>query len=451
MKAWILNLWDRLRNSLWLIPAIGMLTALAAAVVLLQVDAEIRVETIPALQWATTTGPAARLTLATLAGGLMTIAGVVFSITMLTLAQTSAMFGTRLLRSFLNHNVTQFTLAMFLGTSLYCFAVLWTIREVDDSGLFVPHLSVSLGLLCGLASLATFVYFIHHVANSIQAQTVVRNVSAELDDAIDDIFPENPESPGEEAGGQTDSFDDNGDEPRHTVESQVNGYVQAIDEETLQDFACNCDVVIRLERRPGHFVAIGSPIAIVRGTLDTRELSARINACFLTGSARTPRQDVECAIQELVEVAVRALSPGINDPHTAVACIDYLGAALLRIVQRQMPSRVLRDEDGRVRVIVERVSFPAVVDAAFDEIRQYGRDSAAVTIRLVETLLVIARKATRQSERDALLRQAAMLGRGADQALPEKYDRADVHERLRVLRKLLGAGESTSVAGNEDA
>lgn len=449
MKAWLLNQWDRLRNSLWFVPAIGLTAALAVAVVLLRVDAALRMESFPALQWAATTAPAARATLATLGGGLMTIAGVVFSITMLTLAQTSSMFGSRLLRSFLNHNITQFTLALFLGTSLYCFAVLWTIREVDGGETFVPHLSVSVGLLAGLASLATFVYFIHHVAVSIQAQTVVRNVAADLDDAIDYIFP--GESPGSNGADDANQIDAAGAGRQTTIESCGNGYVQAVDEETLLELAAGNDLVIRLERRPGHFVALGSRLAVVSGEHQLRDLSRRINECILTGARRTPRQDVECAIHELVEVAVRALSPGINDPHTAVSCIDYLGASLLRIIQRPSPSPIRRDAKGRVRVIIDRVSFRGALDAAFDEIRQYGRSSASVTIRLVETLLVISRKATRETDRDAILRQAAMLERGAEESLPEKYDRADVHERLRELRQSLGGESSAAEAGRQDA
>jgi uncharacterized membrane protein len=446
MKAWLLNQWDRLRNSLWFVPAAGLMAALAAAVVLLQIDSAVRVESMPALSWATTTGPAARATLATLAGGLMTIAGVVFSIMMLTLAQTSSMFGSRLLRSFLNHNITQLTLALFLGTSLYCFAVLWTIREIDGSKAFVPNLSISVGLLAGLACLATFVYFIHHVAASIQAQTVAWNVATELNSAIDRIFPEEiaadnqPCDEPERIDGQ----------PTVLVESQRNGYVQAVDEETLLDFASGNDLVIRLRRRPGDFVALGIPIAEVYGWQEEKsDLAHRINECFLTGSRRTPRQDVECAIEELGEVAVRALSPGINDPHTAIACIDYLGAALIQLVQRRMPSPVHQDEEGRVRVIVERVSFADTLNAAFDEIRQYGRSSASVTIRLVDTLLEIARKTTRPSDRDALLRQAAMLERGCEQALPEKYDRADVQERLRKVREVLSDDHSSATAQSQ--
>src|SRR5690606_4993307 len=157
--------------------------------------------------------------------------------------------------------------------------------------------------------------------------------------------------------------------------------------DSLMQIASSRDVVIRLERRPGHFIAHGTPIARIHPPQFDEDLAEEINNCFLTGVRRTPRQDVECAIQELVEVAVRALSPGINDPHTAISCIDYLGAAMIRLSQRSLPSPNRQDDQGRVRVITSVTSFGDALDAAFDEIRQHARDSASVMTRLAETLL----------------------------------------------------------------
>jgi uncharacterized membrane protein len=435
MKTWLLNHWDRIRNSLWFVPMVGIMFALATAVAMLELDNAMRIERHPGLEWAVTTGPAARSILSSLAGALVTVTGVVFSITMLTLAQTSSMYGPRLLRSFLNHNTTQFTLAVFLGTSLYCFAVLRTIQEVDDGTLFAPHLSLGLGLLAGLISLLTFVYFIHHVAYSIQVQNVVRNVADELNNTIDRLFPEQL---GEDLKNEPESCVDFESESATVIESTSTGYVQAINADSLMQVATRHDLVIRLERRPGHFIAHGTRIAMTHPPRPDEDVAARINECFLTGARRTPRQDVECAIQELVEVAVRALSPGINDPHTAISCIDYLGAALIRFADRALPAPIRQDEKGRARVITSVTSFADALDAAFDEIRQHARDSASVLIRLADTLLAISLKLRRRADRDAVLRQAAMLERASEQALPEKYDRADVRERLRKVRDALG-------------
>lgn len=437
MKTWLLNLWDRLRNSLWFIPALAMVSALLLAAAMLKLDAVIRIESVPGMSWATTTGASARATLSTLAGALVTMTSVVFSITMLTLAQTSAMFGSRLLRNFLNHNVAQCTLAIFLSTSLYCFVILRSIQQRDDGVLFAPHLAVAVGLLGGLASMAAFVVFVHHVSISIQAQTIVRNVADELDNAIERLFPESI--------GKADEHDDASPSdqaperaPHALIESQHDGYIQAINGNELLEMTTRRDAVLRLHKRPGNFLSTGIPLATIYGTSDPeQELAEQINECVLVGSRRTPRQDVECAVNELVEVAVRALSPGINDPHTAIACVDYLGAALVRLAGRDMPSAIRRDDEGTLRLIVEPTSFADVLNTAFDEIRHYGRDSKQVMMRLVETLQAIARKVTRPEDRDALLRQAAMVERAAQDGLEEKYDRADLQEQLRDLRDTL--------------
>jgi uncharacterized membrane protein len=443
MTTWLLNYWDRLRNSLWFVPSVGLMCALALAVVMLELDSAVRIERHPGLEWAVTTGPAARSLLSSLAGALVTVTGVVFSITMLTLVQTSSMYGPRLLRSFLNHNATQVTLAVFLGTSVYCFAVLRAIQEVDAGTIFAPHLSLGVGLMAGLISLLTFIYFIHHVAYSIQVQNVVRTVAIELSDTLDRLFPEQlGEDPADESASHADLESEN----VRIIESTSTGYVQAINAASLIQVATGQDLVIRLERRPGHFVAHGTRIATIHPPRPDEDLTEQINACFLTGARRTPRQDVECAIQELVEVAVRALSPGINDPHTAISCIDYLGAALTRLAQRALPSPIRQDDQGRVRVIAGVTSFGDALDAALDEIRQYARGSASVLIRLADTLLAISRKIRRPADRDAVLRQAAMLERASEASLPEKYDRADVRERLRKVREAL-EGETAGDSG----
>lgn len=446
MNTWLLNRWDRLRNSLWFVPALALLIAFVAAIVLLRLDAAVRIETIPALQWATTTGPAARSILSVLAGALVTVAGVVFSITMLTLAQTSSMFGSRLLRSFLNHNATQCTLALFLATSLYCFTVLRTIREVNGGNLFVPHISVSMGLLAGLACLGAFVYFIHHVAWSIQAQAVVRNVAHELMEAIDRIFPEEPKDiENVEQCVPPEAEDDGQDAIR--IEAAATGYIQAVDEETLMEVADDADVVIRLLRRPGDFIADGTPIAVVHPARSDEHLQRRISDCFLAGSRRTPRQDVVCAIYELVEVAVRALSPGVNDPHTALSCIDYLGAALTRLAQRPVPSSIRRDDQGRVRVITAPVTFGEALGAAVDEIRRYGCGSVSVMLRLADALSAVAARTTRSQDRQALLRQVTILERACDSSIAESCDQADVRTKLESVRDHL-AGATVRSHGN---
>jgi len=184
-------------------------------------------------------------------------------------------------------------------------------------------------------------------------------------------------------------------------------------------------------------------VTVWPGDRVTEPLEERINAAFIVGPPRTAAQDNEFAIQHHVEIAVRALSPGINDPFTAITCVDRLGSALRRLAQREMPSPFRLDEQDRLRVVVPAVTFPEIVDASFGPIRQYARSSAVVTIRLLETIGVIAGATHRPADRAALLRQAEMIVRGARQALPEDGDRREVEERYRdVSRALSGSGLS---------
>jgi uncharacterized membrane protein len=204
------------------------------------------------------------------------------------------------------------------------------------------------------------------------------------------------------------------------------------------------DFVLRLTRRPGEFVAGGSELARVWPSQRvSKELPAQINDTFAVGPQRTAIQDVEYGVNQLVEVAVRALSPGVNDPFTAIMCVDQLGACLGLLAQRDIPSPYRFDDQGRLRVVAESVTFPAVADAAFHQIRQYGRSSVAVTIRLLETIARMAGKVTREEDREALLRHATLIERGSRDAFPEAADRHDVQERYQAVVRTLSERRAT--------
>jgi uncharacterized membrane protein len=182
----------------------------------------------------------------------------------------------------------------------------------------------------------------------------------------------------------------------------------------------------------GNSLALAWPRAQV-----TPGLGPAVNDTFILGAQRTAVQDIEFAIEQLVEVALRALSPGINDPFTAINCIDRLGAAVCELCDRALPSPARYDESGRLRVLARSVSFRGVVDTAFNQIRQSAWANVSVTIRLLETLAVIAARTVNETQRAALQRQAEMIVRGSLEAIVEEQDRADVMRRLdAVLRAL---------------
>lgn len=400
--AWWLQRWDTLRGSLWFTPGLGVLGALLLSVITLQIDNRLDYENLTPPDWLLTTSSAARLTLSSLAGALITVTGVVFSMTMLALAQTSSQYGPRLLRSFLDQSVTQITLAVFVGTSLYCMSILRTIREIEEGNLFVPHLSVFVGLCLGLISLLQFIYFIHYVANSIQADSVIRAVSHELDHAIEQIYPQHIGEGKEETN--TEHSDSKHEKPGTTflVNADSIGYIQGIDGDRLIELADQLETVFYLKVMPGDYIFHGAPLLDVAQNDIQDEDQQKIRGAFLTGAQRTPRQDVGCVIKELVEVAIRALSPGINDPHTAVSCINRLASALRNVADRKFPDSQRRNGEGEVRVVVQTPTFAQLLNDSFREIRFYGADTFLILERLSQSMEMLSHVVQREADVEAI-------------------------------------------------
>jgi uncharacterized membrane protein len=385
--------------------------------------------------------------LGAIAGSMITIAGVVFSMTLVALSLASSQLGPRLLRNFMRDTTTQTVLGTFVATFLYCLLVLRTIRRAEEI-VFVPHLSVTLGVLLAVVSVGVLIYFIHHVSVSIQADEIVARVGTELIEGIDRLFPENigqgaPRIPKEPPdAGFLNTF---GREAR-PVGSAGEGYLQFVDGDALMALAMQEDVVIRLERRPGHYVVAARPLVLVwPGNRVTDQLEDRINFAFALGNQRTSGQDIEFAVNQLVEIAIRALSPGVNDPFTAMTCVDRLGSALCRLAQRDMPSPYRHDTQDQLRVIAPVFTFQDFTDAAFNQIRQYGRTSTAVAIRLLETIAEVAGFAHRPEDRAALLRHAKMIARGARGGLLEDEDLQEVEDRFQSVNQLLRESPDSNI------
>ena len=450
MRVRLLKYWDRLQASFWFVPGIMAVGAVALVFTTVYMD-----EALMRQGWEKDwsfvyTGGAegASSVLGTIAGSMMTIAGVVFSMTLVALTLASSQFGPRLLRNFMSDTSNQVVLGTFVATFLYCVLVLRTIRYSGENG-FVPHLSVTLGVLFALASMGVLIYFIHHVSVSIQADEIIRRVSAELAQGIDRMFPEEAEArESEEEPGSTADAPRFPDREARPATASGDGYLQFVDIDALVRLGAREDLVIQLVKRPGHYIFGDSILALVwpAHSFDTK-LEAEVNAAMILGHQRTPTQDIEFAIHQLVEIAVRALSPGVNDPYTAIRCVDRLGSALCRLARRHAPTPFHRDKENRIRVIETPVTFPAIVDAAFDQIRQNARSTAAVTIRLLETIAVIAACVHRKEDRSALRRQADIIARGAQEGLAEAEDRRDVQERLQEVIAALRDLEGTMDPG----
>jgi uncharacterized membrane protein len=265
-------------------------------------------------------------------------------------------------------------------------------------------------------------------------------VSQDLLYAIDRLFPEKLGHGDPQRHGRPPlaHLPERFEREARRVDGTRSGYMQAIDSEGLIQLATEHDLIVHINHRPGHFVVQGGALATVwpSDRLD-EQLAEEIRDAFMVGNERTLTQDVEFAVDQLVEVAVRALSPGVNDPFTAMTCIDRLGEALCRFAERVPPSPLRYDDDGQLRVIAHSFTFADVTAAAFNQIRQYGHGSAAVMIRLLDTMAAVAAYTTRKEDRAALLQQASMIRRGSQEAIPEEWDRQEVEARYRTVVKAL--------------
>jgi uncharacterized membrane protein len=438
MQIQLLKIWDRIRTSFWFVPTLMSLGAMLLSFASVSVDESITDEWLSRQSWAYTGGAeSAGTVLGTIAGSMITIAGVVFSLTLVALSLASSQFGPRLLRNFMSDTANQTVLGTFVATFLYCLLVLRTIRRPDE-GDFVPHLSITLGVALAIVSIGVLIYYIHHVAVSIQADKVIGRVSAELGEAIDRLFPnEIGEGAAPESDGQS-QYERASDGSSKPIAAPADGYLQLIDADALMRIARERNLLIHIERHPGQYLIAGTALLLAwpASGIDCESEQALATA-FVIGEQRTPAQDVEFCIHQLVEIALRALSPSMNDPFTAISCIDRLGSALHRLGQREFPSAYRKDSEGKLRVIARPVSFSALLDAAFTQIRQSAATNLAVAIRLIETIAAIAPGMPRPEDREALQRHALMIDSDVRSHRQDRHDLANVAERFHAAMAAL--------------
>ncbi len=423
------GLWDDLRTSLWFVPGLIVAAAVILAVWLIDLDSSGALSRLserwPRLFGAGAEG--ARGLLATIAGSMINVAGVTFSITVVALALASSQYTSRILRNFMRDRANQTVLGVFVGVFAYCLVVLRSVRGTGG-GAFVPALSVVVAVLLALLAIGFFIFFIHHIADAIQASSVVEAAADETFHAVDRLFPAESDGGTAPAGGETVAAAREWTE----VVSSRTGYVQGIDAEALFALARESDVVIRLTSAPGEFVLEGSPVAATAGRAPDEELVARIQAAWTVGRNRTMHQDASYGVRQIVDVALKALSPGINDTTTAINCVDYLGAILARLADRRMGPWERRDE-GRVRLIVRRKTFSDFLDGAFDQIRQNAEANVAVLLRMLGVLETVASRTANPERRSALDRHADWILEAAERRVPAAHDRIAIQAaRLRV-------------------
>jgi len=435
--------WHETRSSFWLVPALIVLGAVGLAAVLIGVDATVDlhvVERWPLLFGAGAAG--ARGLLTAVASSMITVAGVVFSITIVALSLTSSQYTSRVLRNFMRDRNNQVVLGVFLGIFAYCLVVLRVIRAGDE-GAFVPSLAVLAGLILAFVGIGYLIFFIHYISMSIQASSIIANAARETMAAVDQLFPKGL--------GDAVEQDEDGDfvvslaeQAWFSVAARKTGYIQSIDGDALLAFASEHGTIVRMERGIGEFVVEGTPLISMAapGELD-EEIVDELNVVCVISRHRTVEQDASFGIRQLVDIALKALSPGINDTTTAVMCVDYLTAILVRLASRPFAT-ARRLDQGELRVIARVPNFASLLAEAFDQIRQSAAGNVTVLTRLLQALEIIAGQTTNLRRRHALRQQMERIADVAERTIPSPHDRGDVEAFMLRLARVFETEERTT-------
>lgn len=424
MTAELRRLWMHVQGSYWFIPTVLTLLAIALASITIYLDVQGVSYWFRGTGWLETTGvEGARSLLTVIASSMIAIASTVFAITIAAVAYASGNYGPRLLTNFMNDRGNQVSLGVFIATFVYALLVLRVVdagERVTDPVGFVPQISLFVATVMVFYAVVQLVYFLHHIPASIRINTVLAGIGRSLLEDIGKRFPE--------GAGSREPQEGTPGAPVHPEES---GYVEIIDFSTLQEIACDAGALIRLRVRTGDFAHPGLAVAEVSKAPLDDQLGHKVRSAFAFGSTRTRAQDLEYLIDELVEIAVRALSPGINDPFTAVTCIHWLGAALASLAGRDLHHGPEQDEYDLDRVRPLADDFAHFLERSFGAVRKAAASNPIAAKIFVEALSHVATSASSLGRRRQVAEEVRRLG---EQAGCELQGPALEEVRLRAQR-----------------
>lgn len=429
MKVRLRQLVSDLAESFWLVPAAMVLGSVVLAMLLLAVD---RQNLLPA--WLTRSdwlynggGEGARTLLGAIASSTIGVAGTVFSITIAALSLAAGQMGPRLLRNFTRDRGNQATLGVFLGTFSYALMVLRSVRTQEE-GLFTPHIALTFGIVLAFVCVATLVYFVGHMASRINVDTVIDLVSEDMRSGLKDLVTETPSA----ARFPADQWNES-----TPVLDARRGYLQHVDRHALAAWAAKNGTCLRLLVGPGDYVFPGTPIAVMTPAVPNAE--SAIHDATALGRTRSRAGDTEQAIRQLVEVAVRALSPGINDPHTAMSVLDRLGSSLCDLSGQMLKTGVITHK-GVASLMVPSLTYAQLTDIMFHMIRQNAQGNAAVYLSLLSVLCATVACELDADRRVALSRHADLVIEDARRSVGNVSDRADVERRHALFMTVRNGG-----------
>lgn len=420
MKSKLLNFFSELRSSYWYIPLLMSVAALLLSMVTLFIDHVFVWQWLQSIGWFHASNPdGARVLLSTIANSMITVAGVTFSMTIVAVAFAASQVGPRLTSNFMRDRANQITLGTFIATFLYCLFVLLALFNANKNGIsqiegvFIPQISLLVALLLAISSIIVLIYFFHHIPESINMSNVIARIGEELNYQLDCLFPTNV---GKEHSKKP-SFP-RGYSQSVPVIATERGYIRIIDGTSLINIAKKYDVILKLDTRYSNFVTENSVLL----TIYSKE---KINAAvykqcknaFVLGNNRNQETDTLFLVDELVEIIARALSPGINDPFTAMTCLDWLQSSLQKLSKTKSPSSYRYDADNKLRLITEIITFEEFCELIFCRVQPYVCKDRNATIHMMAMIISIHKTSHKDEHKIILAAHANSLNNTAQECL----------------------------------
>lgn len=423
-------LWSELKVSFWFIPTLMILAAVASAVGFIILDSRYVYTPNGFVKYFFSGSvDSARSILSTISGAMIGVAGTIFSITLVVLALASSQLGSRLVRNFMYDRLNQIVLGTYVSTFIYCLIILNSIKATGDTP-FVPVLSVFAAMVAAIAGIILLIIFIHHVSVSIQSDKVISDISDSMSRSLQKLFPETIGGEEEKEKPDLESLKKKAT-ARTEIKCLKGGYLQSVDEKGLINIAEKYDSIIIIYYRPGAYLVKDMVLGEILCYKECKEdVLILINDDFIIGKVRTSLQDAEFSIHQMVEVASRALSPGVNDPYTAIACIDNLTSVMCYLARAGFPSPYRYGKEGGLRLIADNHTFAGMLNASFNSIRQYSEGNPSVLIRLLESLHTILKLTTKEEYRNEVIRHASMVIKAAERTFKESGDLDDIRKRF---------------------
>ncbi|MDQ1812038.1 DUF2254 domain-containing protein [Massilia sp. CCM 9210] len=436
-------IWTTLRASFWFLPYLIVSAYIGAAVVLTHLrpgTSDLWLSAFPQLFSVSAAG--ARDMLSTIAASMISVVGIVFSMTLVALALASSQYSSRVLRTFMRSRLTQASIGVFAGLYAYCLIVLRGVKGQDDE-LVVPVTAVTLGVVGAVAAVGLLIFFIHHIAVSIQASTILASIAGDTIATIEHMFPKQDDDSTKRERDEAEAAA----RPAACVQSvpaTISGYVQSIDEAALVAYACKHDTMLRMELGVGQFVVAGACLVTVEQAqcLAPRTLQALRDTVRIS-AYRTVEQDPAFGVRQIVDVALRALSPGINDTTTAVMSIDYLGTILAALAPRAFQSPYRR-AGGSLRLVTVQPNFAAMVHEAFDQIRRGANGNVSIILRMTEMIHVVGKLLSLPDRARAMSEQLDFLDELNARTVEAELDRSAIGRRIGQVRSALANGRQAA-------